>query len=346
VKAAVVHEFGAEEVLRYEDVSDPTPAPDEVLIRVRAAGINRGDLGRRMGTYAAAVALPFIIGWDIAGTVASAGQDVTGFRPGDRVVARVPQGGYAELAAAPAHQTVKIPAGVSFEQAAALPVAYLTSWFALKHQGALQPGETCLVQAAASGVGVAGIQIAKAMGARVLTTASTEKKLELGRRLGADVAINYTTTDFVEVVQRETDRRGVDVVLESGASGRAVVPSGASTGQFEAVELRQTLSHHGHVLGPLELLGPGSDGGREEQRPSVEVRGLDARAGQPHRPPFRHSAHRAGTDGVEPPGMGRDRGTLAVLGVDRGEAKVGGEQCRDQPLPIKRLPGEDDRPQD
>jgi len=231
VKAAVVHEFGAEEVLRYEDVSDPTPAPDEVLIRVRAAGINRGDLGRRMGTYAAAVALPFIIGWDIAGTVASAGQDVTGFRPGDRVVARVPQGGYAELAAAPAHQTVKIPAGVSFEQAAALPVAYLTSWFALKHQGALQPGETCLVQAAASGVGVAGIQIAKAMGARVLTTASTEKKLELGRRLGADVAINYTTTDFVEVVQRETDRRGVDVVLES-VGGDVLTRSVTALAQF------------------------------------------------------------------------------------------------------------------
>jgi NADPH2:quinone reductase len=231
VKAAVVHEFGAEEVLRYEDVSDPTPAPDEVLIRVRAAGINRGDLGRRMGTYAAAVALPFIIGWDIAGTVASAGQDVTGFRPGDRVVARVPQGGYAELAAAPAHQTVKIPAGVSFEQAAALPVAYLTSWFALKHQGALQPGETCLVQAAASGVGVAGIQIAKAMGARVLTTASTEKKLELGRRLGADVAINYTTTDFVEVVQRETDGRGVDVVLES-VGGDVLMRSVTALAQF------------------------------------------------------------------------------------------------------------------
>ena len=231
MKATVVHEFGAEEVLRYEDVDDPAPGPDEVLIRVRAAGINRGDLGWRMGTYTAGMALPFIIGWDIAGTVAAAGEGVSGFRPGDRVVARVPQGGYAELASAPAHQTVKIPEGVSFEQAAALPVAYLTSWFALKHQGALQPGETCLVQAAASGVGVAGIQIAKAMGARVLTTASTEKKLELGRRLGADVAINYTTTDFVEVVQRETDRRGVDVVLES-VGGDVLMRSVTALAQF------------------------------------------------------------------------------------------------------------------
>jgi NADPH2:quinone reductase len=215
MKAAVIHEFGAEDVLRYEDVPDPVPGPGEVLVRVRAAGINRGDLGRRMGTYTAGVPLPLIVGWDIAGTVEALGPGVGGPPPGTRVVARIPQGGYAELALAPASYPVPIPDGVSFEQAAALPVAYLTSWFALKHQGALQPGETCLVQAAASGVGVAGIQIAKAMGARVFTTASTNEKLALGRRLGADVAINYTVQDFVEVVQKETDGRGVDVVLES-----------------------------------------------------------------------------------------------------------------------------------
>ncbi len=215
MKAAVIHEFGAEDVLRYEDVPDPVPGPGEVLVRVRAAGINRGDLGRRMGTYTAGVPLPLIVGWDIAGTVEALGPGVGGPPPGTRVVARIPQGGYAELALAPASYPVPIPDGVSFEQAAALPVAYLTSWFALKHQGALQPGETCLVQAAASGVGVAGIQIAKAMGARVFTTASTDEKLALGRRLGADVAINYTVQDFVEVVQKETDGRGVDVVLES-----------------------------------------------------------------------------------------------------------------------------------
>lgn len=215
MKAAVIHEFGAEDVLRYEDAPDPVPAAGQVLIRVGAAGINRGDLGRRMGTYPAGIPLPFIVGWDIAGTVEAVGPGVERLTPGMRVVARVSQGGYAELAVAPAHQTVPIPAPVSFEQAAALPVAYLTSWFALKHQGALQPGETCLVQAAASGVGVAGIQIAKAIGARVLTTASTAEKLALARRLGADVLINYTAEDFVEVVQRETDGRGVNVVLES-----------------------------------------------------------------------------------------------------------------------------------
>ncbi len=231
MKAAVVREFGAEDVLRYEDMPDPAPGPGEVLVRVRAAGINRGDLGRRMGTYTAGVQLPFVIGWDIAGTVESLGPGVDGPAPGTRVVALIPHGGYAELAVAPANQTVPLPESVSFEQAAALPVAYLTAWYALKHQGRMQPGETCLVQAAASGVGVGGIQIAKAMGARVFTTASSDEKLALGKRLGADVLINYTTTDFVEVVQKETGGKGVDVVLES-VGGEVLTRSVAALAPF------------------------------------------------------------------------------------------------------------------
>jgi NADPH:quinone reductase len=218
MKAAIIHEFGSEDVLKYEDVPDPTPGPGQVVIRVHAAGINRGDLGRRQGGYGgagAAATLPLIIGWDVAGVVEALGPGVEGPAVGTRVAARISQGGYAELAPMPARWAVPIPDGVSFVQAAALPIAYLTSWFALKHQGALKAGETCLVQAAASGVGVAGIQIARVMGARVFTTASTEEKLALGRRLGAEVAINYTTTDFVDVVRQETDGRGVDVVLES-----------------------------------------------------------------------------------------------------------------------------------
>jgi putative PIG3 family NAD(P)H quinone oxidoreductase len=218
MKAAIIREFGLEDVLRYEEVPDPSPGPGEVLVRVRAAGINRGDLGRRMGVYGGAaggVPLPFIIGWDIAGTVEALGPGVSVPPSGTRVVALVPQGGYAELCAAPSGLTVPLPAGISYEQAAALPVAYLTSWLALTRTAALRPGETCLVQAGASGVGVAGIQTARHIGARVFTTASSEEKLALARRLGADVTINYTTQDFVEVVRRETDGRGVDVVLES-----------------------------------------------------------------------------------------------------------------------------------
>lgn len=273
MKAARIHEFGAEDVLRYEDVPAPVPGPGQVLVRVRAAGINRGDLGRRSGTYrGGGVELPLIIGWDIAGTVEALGPGVNAPMPGTRVVARIPQGGYAELAVVPATWAIPIPEGVSFEQAASLPVAYLTSWFALKHQGALKPGETCLVQAAASGVGVAGVQIAKATGARVYATASSEEKLALARRLGADVAIDYTTTDFVDVVQKDTDGRGVDVVLESvggdvlSRSVEALAPFGRlvcvgnSSRQPAPADLTQLLAKRirlfGFYLGAEQGTGP------------------------------------------------------------------------------------------
>ncbi|HTE83622.1 MAG TPA: NAD(P)H-quinone oxidoreductase [Dehalococcoidia bacterium] len=215
MKAAIVHEFGPEDVLRYEDVPKPVPGPGEVLIRVRAAGINRGDLGRRAGVYRGGGELPLIVGWDIAGDIEALGPNVSGPQQGARVAARIPQGGYAELAVAPAAWAIPIPDGVSYEQAASLPVAYLTSWFALKHHGSLKAGESCLVQAGASGVGVAGIQIARGTGARVFATAGTEEKVALARRLGAEVAINYSTDDFVQVVMDQTRGRGVDVVLES-----------------------------------------------------------------------------------------------------------------------------------
>ena len=171
------------------------------------------------------------MGWDIAGTVEASGPGVSDPARGARVVARIAQGGYAELAVAPAAHAVPISDGVSFEQAAALPVAYETAWFALTRYAALREGETCLVQAGASGVGVAAIQIASNIGARVLTTASSEEKLALARRLGAEVAINYTTTDFVEVVLQETDGRGVDVVLGS-VGGEVLTRSVAALAQF------------------------------------------------------------------------------------------------------------------
>jgi NADPH:quinone reductase len=230
MKAVVVHEPGDEEQLQYGDAPDPQPGPDQVLVRVRAAGINRGDLGRRQGLYPGRTEYPLIIGWDIAGTVESVGEGVTGFAPGQRVVARIPQGGYAELALAPAGQTTPMPDGVTFEQAAALPVAYLTSWFALKRYARLQPGEWCLVQAGASGVGVAGIQIAKQIGAKVITTAGTDEKLALCRELGADVLVNYTTTDFRDAVLRET-KDGVEVVLES-VGGEVLQRSVESLAQY------------------------------------------------------------------------------------------------------------------
>ena len=217
MKAAIIYEHGEEDVFRYDDVPDPAPGAGEVLVRVGAAAVNRGDIGRRQGRYAGGpTPLPLIIGWDIAGTVEALGPGASGPAVGTRVVARIPQGGYAELAIVPAEggEIAPIPEGVSFEQAAALPVAFLTAWFALKDEGALKAGETVLVQAGASGVGAGGIQLAKRWGARVLTTASADEKLALCKRLGADVTINYTTADFLDVVKQETDGRGVDVVLE------------------------------------------------------------------------------------------------------------------------------------
>jgi NADPH2:quinone reductase len=216
MKAVRVHEYGDENVLRYEDAPDPVPAADEVLIRVRATALNRGDLGRRAGLFPGAGALtePLIIGWDIAGDVVSTGAGVSGFTAGQRVVARVDQGGYAELAVAKAEGTTTIPEGVSYEQAASLPVAYLTAWAALFETVKLQPGEIVLVQAVSAGVGTAGVQLAKhvAKAGVVFTTAGSVERANRGLELGADYASIYD--GFVETVMQQTGGRGVDVVLE------------------------------------------------------------------------------------------------------------------------------------
>ena len=218
MKAVQVHEFGDESVLRYEDVPEPEIGPDEVLISVRASALNRGDIGRRSGAFRgpAAAPLPLIIGWDVAGDVLSIGANVTGLRPGQRVVSLLPSGGYAEQAAAPAQLTLPIPDGVSYDQAASLPVVYLSAWIALLETGQLKPGETCLVQAASSGVGRAGVQIARQVGeaSLVITTAGTDEKVAKARDLGADAVINYTTGDFLAETMRLTDGRGVDLAMD------------------------------------------------------------------------------------------------------------------------------------
>ena len=185
MKAIRVHEYGNETVLRYEDVADPAIGPDGVLIRVRAASINRGDLSRRAGTNATApLAEPLIIGWDVAGDVLEIGSEVENVHVGQRVVVRLPQGGYAELAAANGANAIPLPDGVDYDQAASLPVAFLTSWVALLNTAKLAAGETVLVQAAGSGVGMAGVQIAKHVaGARVITTAGTDAKVARAKRL-------------------------------------------------------------------------------------------------------------------------------------------------------------------
>jgi NADPH2:quinone reductase len=215
MKAAVINEYGDEGVLTYQDMPDPAIGADEVLIRVRAASINRGDFGRRAGFFQAGTP-PLVIGWDIAGDVVEVGANVTNLRAGQRVVSQVMGGGYAELAAAPANATVPMPDGISYDEAASLPVAWLTAWIALLDTAALKPGETALIQSVSSGVGMAGVQIAKNVGGAslVLTTAGSDEKCKRGLELGADYAINYSTGDFLAEVLAKTNGRGVDVALD------------------------------------------------------------------------------------------------------------------------------------
>jgi NADPH2:quinone reductase len=216
MKAIVIHEHGDESAMEYHDVPDPQTAPKRVVVDVRAASINRGDLGRVAGTYGGRPGpLPFTPGWEVAGTVAAIGREVQGFQLGDPVIAQMGEGGYAEKALAHQAGLTKMPQTMSFEDACSIPVVFLTAWIALHRLCRLQSGETALIQAGGSGVGIAAIQLAKVAGARVITTAGTDEKCAKCADLGADHTINYREKGFAEEVARITDGRGVDVVLES-----------------------------------------------------------------------------------------------------------------------------------
>lgn len=216
MKAIRIHKFGpTEEVLQYEDIPVPEPGSHELLIKVEAASLNRADLGLRKGTYRVAPEeLPIIPGREFAGTVTKVGAGVQDFTVGQRVVAYTGKGGYAEYALAKVSETLPIPDGVDSITAAALPTVFLTAWFGLLTDGKLKAGNWVLVQAGSSGVGIAAIQIAKHLGAKVITTSSSDDKCKRLRELGADEAIDYTKKGFVAEVMRITQNRGVDVVLE------------------------------------------------------------------------------------------------------------------------------------
>jgi NADPH2:quinone reductase len=217
MKAIRIHNFGpTEEVLKYEDVPVPEPKAGEVLIKVEAASLNRADLGLRKGTYRISPdALPVIPGREFAGTVAKLGANVSEFSVDQRVVAYPSLGGYAEYATANTSEVRPIPDGVTSAQAAALPTVFLTAWFGLLTDGNLKAGEWLLVQGGSSGVGTAAIQIAKDLGAQVITTTGTEEKARRLRKLSADVTIDVSENDFLPEVMRVTNNRGVDVVLEN-----------------------------------------------------------------------------------------------------------------------------------
>jgi NADPH2:quinone reductase len=218
MRALRAHELGdPESVLRLEDVPVPEPSPGHVRLRVAAASLNFPDVLLCRGEYQVKPALPFTPGAEVAGEIDALGDGVTGFEVGQRVLA-IPAfgpGGFSELTLAPAGGGVfPIPASMSFRAASALHVTYQTGHLALHRRARLQPGETLLVHAGAGGVGSAAIQLGLAAGARVLATAGGAAKVEVCRKLGADVAINYREEDFVEVVKDVTDGRGADVVYD------------------------------------------------------------------------------------------------------------------------------------
>ena len=205
---------GGPEVLKINSRAVPQPKAGEVLIRVAAAGVNRPDVLQRMGLYPVPPGASDLPGLEVAGAIAELGAGVAEWKRGDQVCALTPGGGYAEYCIAPASNCLPIPHGLSPIEAASLPETYFTVWSNVFDRGRLQPNETFLVQGGSSGIGVAAIQIVRAMGHRVFATAGSAGKCAACVALGAECAINYRTEDFVEVVKAATGGRGVDVILD------------------------------------------------------------------------------------------------------------------------------------
>src|SRR4030095_13778255 len=200
--------------LKVEDIAPPTPAADEVLIDVRATSVNYADAIMVAGNYQTRPPFPFSPGLETAGVVARCGNGVTRFRPGDRVMAILAWGGLAEQAVTEQPETFAIPPGMSFDEAGAFPITYISSDVAIRWQGRLEAGETLLVLGAAGGVGLAAVEIGKAMFARVIAGASTPDKLAVARDRGADDTINYATEKLTDRVMALTDGKGADVCFD------------------------------------------------------------------------------------------------------------------------------------
>ena len=215
MKASLAESTGGPEVLSLREVPAPTPAPGEVLLDVAATAVNRADLLQRQGHYPPPPGASEIIGLECSGTVAALGDGVTGWAVGDEVCALLAGGGYAEQVAVPAGQLMPVPAGIDLVTAAALPEVACTVWSNLFMVAGLQPHEHLLVHGGAGGIGTMAIQLAHTLGARVYTTAGSPEKRALCAELGADVTIDYRDEDFVEVVRRESDGHGADVVLDN-----------------------------------------------------------------------------------------------------------------------------------
>src|SRR5438309_7878007 len=214
MRAVICRAWGEVDDLRVEEVSAPTPGPDDVLIAVKATAVNYADSIMVAGRYQTKPELPFSPGLETAGVVVACGEGANGVKAGDRVMAILAYGGLAEMAVAPEAETFAIPAGMSFEEAGAFPIAYISSHVALRWQGRLEPAETLLVLGAAGGVGLTAVEIGKAMGARVIAAASTPEKLAVARERGADAVVNYASEDLTERVMALTSDRGADVCFD------------------------------------------------------------------------------------------------------------------------------------
>lgn len=286
MKAVRIHEFGGPEVLRYEDVPDPKARPDQVLVRVKACALNHIDLWIRAGLPG--IKLPHILGSDVAGEIVEVGEYIPNFTAGQRVLLapmhfcnhcakcvaglqnQCPEftalgnrvdGGNCELIAVPAVSVIPIPDMLDFNQAASVPLVFLTAWHMLVGRAAIRPGQTVLVLGAGSGVGIAAIQVAKLFHSRVITTAGDEKKLEKAHELGADHGINHYQQKISEEVRKLTNKEGVDIIIEHvGAAtwdesvkclkpGGILVTCGATTGPNVGFDLRFLFSRQLSLLG-------------------------------------------------------------------------------------------------
>lgn len=261
MRALICKEFGPYENMEVAEVEAPPLGEGFVQVDVKAAGVNFPDILLVEGKYQAQPPFPFIPGTECAGIVSELGKNTSGFKPGDRVIVATMLGGFAEQAVAPAAQVIPIPDAMSFEHAAAFTTIYGTSYHALKQRAKLQPGESVLVLGAAGGVGLATVQLAKAMGAKVIAAASSAEKLEIAREGGADELINYTTEDMKARVREITGGKGVDVVYDpvggdyseaalraTGWGGRYLV-IGFAAGPIPKVPLNLALLNSRDILG-------------------------------------------------------------------------------------------------
>jgi len=222
MKVIELNGYGGVDVLRLAERPVPVAGAGELLIRVRASGVNRPDVLQRLGNYPVPPGASDILGLEVAGTVVQGDAEelvAAGLKPGDRVCALVTGGGYAQYCVAPIAQCLPVPEGLSDVEAASLPETFFTVWSNMMDRARLQPGENVLIQGGSSGIGVAAIQLAKHVGATVLVTAGSDEKCAACLVLGADAAINYKTHDFQEELMRLTDGQGVDVILDMVAGG-------------------------------------------------------------------------------------------------------------------------------